>query len=145
MTHHDISKHELDNAVRRGKAREATEFRAQAVRYRPDQDAVEIVTTDNSGFLIPRSWIEPLAALDPMELTRLEIWPGGAAIELTEHDVHISVNGLLASSLPRMVPKAALASLFGRAGGTVTSAAKRASARQNGTKGGRPRKVAIAV
>ena len=35
-------------------------MRAQAVRYVPDRDAIEIVTTRNAGFLISREWIGAL-------------------------------------------------------------------------------------
>ena len=41
-------------AVGRIEAEAETEIRAQAVRYVPERDAIEIVTSRNAGFLIPR-------------------------------------------------------------------------------------------
>ena len=136
-----VSAKQLEDSIRRGRTRGESEFRAETVRYRQDEDAIEIVTTDGAGFLIPRVWIDDLADLRPEDMTDLEVWPGGMAFELPRHDVHVSIHGLLVGVLPKMVPRPALASLFARRGGTATSEAKRASARNNGAKGGRPRKV----
>ena len=143
MTRHNITTRDLGDAVGRGQARVAREVRADTVRYRPEEDALEIITTDKAGFLVPRRWIAPLASIDPHDLSRLEVWPGGAAFECPGCDVHVSVHGLLLSVLPLMVPETTLAALFARRGGKTTSAAKRASARENGTKGGRPRKAVV--
>jgi hypothetical protein len=43
-----------------GQTEAQTEIRAQAVRYVPERDAIEIMTTRNAGFLIPRQWIGAL-------------------------------------------------------------------------------------
>jgi hypothetical protein len=48
----------------------------------PDRDAIEIVTTRNAGFLIPRAWIGALQDVPTENLARLEIWPDRSAIEL---------------------------------------------------------------
>ena len=115
-------------------------MRARAVRYLADRDVLEIETTRDGGFMIPRTWIDALQDIPVVELAQLEIWPDGSAIELEARDIQISVDGLLAALLPALLPEAALASIFARRGGQVTSEAKRASAQANGKKGGRPRK-----
>lgn len=116
------------------------EVRAQAVRYVPDRDAIEIVTSRNAGLLIPRQWIVALQDVPVEELHKLEIWPDGSAIELEDRDIQLSVHGLLAATLPAILPARVVASVFGSRGGHATSEAKRASSRENGRKGGRPRK-----
>ena len=50
-------------ALAAGQAEAETEIRAQSVRYVPDRDAVEIVTTRNAGFLIPRHWMSAAARI----------------------------------------------------------------------------------
>ena len=56
MGKHRITNAEHAQALEAGQADAEAEFRAQAVRYMPEWDAIEIVTTRNTGFLIPRQW-----------------------------------------------------------------------------------------
>jgi hypothetical protein len=141
MSEHRIGDAEYAAALSRGRADAATELRARAVRYFADRDVLEIETTRDGGFLIPRKWIGALQDVSADELARLEVWPDGSAIELEARDIHISVSGLLTDILPTLLPESALAAIFARRGGQATSEAKRASAQANGQKGGRPRKT----
>jgi hypothetical protein len=110
------------------------------VRYVPEWDAIEIVTTRNTGFLIPRQWIGALQESSARDLKKLEVWPDGSAIEIAQRNIHISVHGLIVALLPAMLPSGVIAAVFASRGGQSTSAAKRRSAQENGRKGGRPRK-----
>jgi hypothetical protein len=141
MSQHRITDAEYAAALAAGRAEAETDIRAQAVRYVPDRDAIEIVTTQYAGFLIPRQWIGALQEVPTEDLARLEIWPDGSAIALEDRDIHISVHGLMTAILPAMLPPRAVAAIFASRGGKATSEAKRGSARANGRKGGRPRKT----
>jgi len=141
MIRHQITDAEYAAALAAGRTEAETEVRAQAVRYVPDRDAIEIVTNRNAGFLIPRQWIGALQDVPPEELAKLEVWPDGSAIELEDRDIHISVNGLLTAVLPAMLPPRVVAAIFASRGGKATSDAKRSSAQANGRKGGRPAKA----
>ena len=138
----ELTGQSLSRALDAGQQETETEFRARSVRYDPDRDAVEIVTTRSIGFLVPRVWIGAFANLRPDQLALLEVWPGGSAIELDALDIQVSVHGLLSQVLPAMLPASFIAGLFGSRGGRSTSDAKKATARENGRKGGRPRKPA---
>jgi hypothetical protein len=140
MSTQQISDAEYATALAAGRTEAETEFRAQAVRYVPERDAIEIVTNRNAGFLIPRQWIGALQDVPTEELRKLEVWPDGSAIELEDRDVHISVHGLLTAILPAMLPSRTVAAIFASRGGQATSRAKRISSKVNGRKGGRPRK-----
>ena len=142
MTQHQITDAEYAAALAAGQTEAGTEVRAQAVRYVPERDAVEIVTTRNAGFLIPRQWIGALQEVPTEDLARLQVWPDGSAIELDDRGIHISVHGLMTAVLPAMLPSRTVAAIFASRGGKVTSNAKRSSAQANGRKGGRPRKAA---
>jgi hypothetical protein len=144
MTQHQITDAEYAAALAAGQTEAETEVRAQAVRYVPERDAVEIVTTRNAGFLIPRQWIGALQEVPTEDLARLQVWPDGSAIELDDRGIHISVHGLMTAVLPAMLPSHTVAAIFASRGGKVTSNAKRSSAQANGRKGGRPRKAARA-
>ena len=140
MNTKQISDAEYAAALAAGRTESETEIRAQAVRYVSERDAVEIVTNRNAGFLIPRQWIGALQDVPTEELSKLEVWPDGSAIELEDRDVHISVHGLLTAILPAMLPSRTVAAIFASRGGQATSRAKRLSSKVNGRKGGRPRK-----
>src|SRR5947208_13606345 len=123
MKSHQISDAEYAAALAAGRAEAETEIRAQAVRYVPERDAIEIVTNRNAGFLVPRQWIGVLQDVPTAELDRLEVWPDGSAIELEHRDIQISVHGLLTAILPAMLPSKAIAALFASRGGQATSRA----------------------
>src|ERR1700728_487743 len=123
-----ISDAEYAAALAAGRIEAETEVRAQAVRYVPERDAVEIVTTRNAGFLIPRQWIGALQEVPIEDLARLQVWPDGSAIELDDRGIHISVHGLMTAVLPAMLPPRALAAIFASRGGKAISDAKRSSA-----------------
>ncbi|HJU16344.1 MAG TPA: DUF2442 domain-containing protein [Stellaceae bacterium] len=142
MTQHQITDAEYAAALAAGRVEAEAEIRAQAVRYVPERDAVEIVTTRNAGFVIPRAWIGALQDVPTEDLAKLELWPDGSAIALEDRDIHISVHGLMTAILPAMLPPRAVAAVFASRGGKATSEAKRSSAQANGRKGGRPRKAA---
>jgi hypothetical protein len=108
-----ISDAEYAAALAAGRIEAETEIRAQAVRFVPERDAIEIVTSRNAGFLIPRQWIGALQDVPTDELTAI---------------------------LPAMLPSQPVAAVFASRGGQATSRAKRKSSRANGRKGGRPRK-----
>jgi hypothetical protein len=145
MTDHTITDAAFADALAAGHAEAETEIRAQTVRYVADRDAIEIVTTRHAGFLVPRSWVGALQDVPIADLVKLEVWPDGSAIALEDRDIHISVDGLMTSILPAMLPTRTIAGIFASRGGKATSDAKRTSAQKNGQKGGRPRKAGKAV
>jgi Protein of unknown function (DUF2442) len=140
MSKHQITDGQYAQALASGRAEAEAEFRAQAVRYVPERDAIEIITTRNAGFLLPRQWIGALQNASAKDLKKLEIWPDGSAIEIEHCDIHIGVHGLIVALLPAMLPSQVMAAVFASRGGQSTSVAKRQSAQANGRKGGRPRK-----
>ena len=142
MSEHRTTDAEYAAALAAGRMEAESEIRAEAVRYVPDRDAIEIATTRNAGFLIPRQWIGALQDVSVEDLAKLEVWPDGSAIEIEDRDIHISVHGLMTAILPAMLPPRAVAAIFASRGGRATSEAKRSSAQANGRKGGRPRKSA---
>jgi hypothetical protein len=82
MMQRRITDAEYAAALVAGQVAVEKEVRVQAVRYVPDRDAIEIVTTRNAGFLIRRAWIGALQDVPTENLARLKIWPDGSAIEL---------------------------------------------------------------
>jgi hypothetical protein len=141
MIQHHITDADYAAALIAGRAQADTEILAQAVRYIPDRDVIELIINRNAGFLIPRQWIGVLQDVPVEDLVKLEVWPDGSAIELEDRDIHISVHGLMTAILPAVIPARVVSAIFASRGGRSTSAAKRSSAQTNGRKGGRPRKT----
>jgi hypothetical protein len=133
---------EYAQAVAAGEREAREQFRASSVRYLADCDAVEILTMRDGGFVVPRRLIGALEDANATELAELEVWPGGSVIELASKDVHISVHGLITAVLPVLLPRPVVAGMFAAQGGSARSKVKAATARENGKKGGRPRKHA---
>ncbi|MFM2043596.1 MAG: hypothetical protein RLY86_2172 [Pseudomonadota bacterium] len=113
-------------------------LRAEQVRYDRGRDAVEVQLSPRFTFAVPRSLLTEWddATADAFEGVRLSAL--GDALILGDHDVYISVLGLLESAVGGTV----LNEMFGRRGGRARSPAKARAARANGALGGRPRKVA---
>ena len=75
-------------------------------------------------------------------MAELALWPDGSLIEIESLDIHISVHGMVMAALRVLVPRPVMAGVFAAQGGSATSKAGRAtSSRENGKKGGRPRKA----
>ena len=66
----------------------------------------------------------------------------GSVIELPSKDVQIAVHGLITAVLPVLLPRPVVAGMFAAQGGAARTKVKAATARENGKKGGRPRKSA---
>ena len=111
--------------------------RAVAVRY--DAEAGRVMLELSNGYVLgfPVAAVPELAQASPEQLAAVELSPGGGGLHWDTLDVDLSVPGLLLASLDPSQQRRELARLAGR----VTSDAKAAAARTNGTKGGRPRQV----
>jgi hypothetical protein len=142
ITETDYTETDYTEAVAAGRDAAKSEFRAESVSYIPRLDAIEVITQRNGGFVIPRGLVKSLQAVDAEHLAGMTLWPDGSLIEIEALDVHVSVDGMIKAALPVLVPRQIAARMFAAAGGAVKSVAKTQSSRQNGKKGGRPRKHA---
>ena len=93
---------------------------------------------DDSAVVLPIKNYPELAALKKTDIARLTLGFAGSALCLDDHDLHISIAGMIAASEPLM----SMASvIIASRNGSQVSAAKASAARANGLKGGRPRKM----
>ena len=112
--------------------------RARAVHY--DRVTGRIVVELSSGvlFAFPVASVPALRRAAPIELAHVTLNASGSVLSWQALDVDVSVAGLLLAAVDPAERVRHFAALAGRA----TSPAKAAAARENGAKGGRPRKVA---
>ncbi len=112
-----------------------------AVKVRYDRRARRVVVGLNNGVQIafPAHLAEGLDGASEDDLSEIEITPAGLGLHWPRLDADVYVpalvNGIFGS-------KRWMAAELGAAGGRASSTAKAAAARENGRKGGRPRRSA---
>ena len=128
----------LTNAIERGRNRGGTGVHATSVKYVPLLKSLLVSFADRSAVALPVKNYPELAALTSADLNKLTLEFGGSALCLDDHDLHVSIAGLLSASKPLMEMAA---TLIATRNGQKTSAVKGLASRTNGQKGGRPRLV----
>lgn len=114
-----------------------TEPRAASARYDAGTGRVVIELTSGCMFAFPAEYGQGLRGATDEQLARVEVTPGGYGLLWDELDAALAVPGLLSG----VFGSRAWMRELGRAGGKVQSGAKARAARENGKKGGRPKKV----
>ena len=111
-----------------------------AVSARYDRRSARVVVELNTGVQVafPPRLAEGLADASPADLADIEITPTGLGLHWPKLDADLHVPSLLQGVLGS---KRWMAAQLGAAGGRASTDAKTAAARENGRKGGRPRKV----
>jgi hypothetical protein len=128
---------ELQRAIEAELERPMTQRRAISVHYDQARVAIGIELTDGAAVRLPRLMIAEFRDVSPADMVGLRVSPVGYGIRLDAHDITISVHGLVAA----LATPGDMAASLGRLGGSAKTDKKRDSARANGAKGGRPRKI----
>lgn len=131
----------LRRAVERGEQRRRLALQARTVRYVPDSKSLLIGFADHSALVLPVKNYPELAKLKRAQLDNLELGFAGSALCLEEKDLHVSIAGLVSASAPLMAMAATMVAMHN---GSRRTVAKSAASRENGQKGGRPRKTVAA-
>lgn len=133
-----ISDAEFAAANRRGATKKAAFPAVVSVRY--DRRISRVVISLASGLQVafaPRD-AQGLEHAHPADLVDAEISPSGLGVHFPKLDADIYLPALLEGFLGS---KLWMASQMGAAGGKAVSEAKTAAARENGKRGGRPKKA----
>ncbi|MCO6186813.1 DUF2442 domain-containing protein [Rhizobium sp. L1K21] len=133
-----ITEQEVQQAEKRMAALRENGF---AVSARYDRRSSRVVVNLNTGVQIafPSRLAEGLADASPEELAEIEVSPAGLGLHWPKLDADVYVPALLQGVFGS---KRWMAAQLGATGGQAKSRSKAAAARENGRKGGRPRKVA---
>ena len=134
----ETTERDFELAEERAKAlREA----GYAVSARYDRTTGQIVIELNTGvqLIVPTAKIEELSGAAPEDLEEIEVSPAGLGLYWPALDADVYVPGLLQGIFGT---RRWMAAQLGANGGKARSVAKIAAARENGRKGGRPKKTA---
>lgn len=128
---------QLEEATRRGEESLRNDPRAERAWYDRTTRTIHVVLTNGTTFTMPLVRLPHLSHLSDDELNEVALTPYGYALEWEGPNTDVTIEYLaeLAFGKPTLMRAA------GRAGGRVRSAAKTRAARENGKKGGRPRKT----
>ena len=137
-----MDKKEFDSqyalAVAREQLASATEPRALRASYDRATHALVIELRNHVEVRIPCTLIQGLSGAAPEAVGRVKLVAQGADLHWDDLDVQFTVAGLLSGIFGTRAWMAEL----GRKGGAAISQKKAAASRANGTRGGRPRKIA---
>jgi hypothetical protein len=131
----------IQQAERRMRERLASTPHAIAARYDRRMSRVVVTLSNGLELAFPPHLAEGLADAKPADLALIEITPAGLGLHWPRLDADLYLPALLQGVFgsPRW-----MAGLLGKSGGLARTAAKVTAARENGRKGGRPRKRATA-
>jgi hypothetical protein len=120
---------------------EALRRAGHAVAARYDRRRSRVLVSLNTGVEVafPADLAEGLAGASPDDLAEIEISPAGLGLHWPRLDADVYVPALLQGIFGS---KRWMARELGAAGGRARSAAKTSASRENGRKGGRPRRNA---
>lgn len=133
-----ITKQQFEEAEARSQALRSA-GRAVSARYDEPSGRVFVNLSSDVQIAFPAARAEGLTGAATEDLAEIEISPSGLGLHWPRLDADIYVPALLEGVFGS---KRWMAEQLGRAGGRSRSEAKRVAARQNGMKGGRPKKVA---
>lgn len=134
---------DLELEAQFAKAREAAKERETkglyivSARYERHADRVIIELKNGFTLMFPPHLAQGLAGASPEDLETITLSPCGWSVDWETLDAGFCVDGLLTGILGN---KRWMTEHFGRMGGQARSEAKTKAVRENGKKGGRPRK-----
>ncbi|MGK7947207.1 MAG: DUF2442 domain-containing protein [Microcystaceae cyanobacterium] len=127
---------QIAKARRAAKIADSQEPRAESVYYDFIQKKIFINLKNGSSFAFPPDLVQGLSGEDEKLIADVEITPSREGLHWEKLDVDLSIPALLVG----IFGTKAWMSQIGSKGGSVSSELKAKAARENGKKGGRPKK-----
>lgn len=135
-----ITEAQLAAAEKRAVATSRRAPRALTARYDSRERKVVVVFSSGLEMRFAPQSVQGLATAKASDVRKIEISPSGQGLHFPAVDADVFLPALLSG---KTGSRAWMAAQMGRAGGKATSASKAEAARQNGKKGGRPKRPAV--
>jgi len=132
---------EIDAAIAQANLYDEYRPRAVAAAYRTNDDVIAIKLATGVELMIPRKLLQGLENATPAQLAEVEIVSAQSGLHWTSIDVDHDIPSLIEG----VFGNRRWMSTLGKVGGSARTDAKRAAARKNGRKGGRPKEPAGAT
>jgi hypothetical protein len=131
---------QIDAALARARAKGIDqEPVAESVRYIPAHDIYVVGLSNGERLVLQREKLQGLQRATKAQLSNVEVEMLGTALSWPDLDVDLYIPALMKG----IFGTKQWMSELGRVGGSVRSEAKAQAARENGAKGGRPKKISI--
>lgn len=140
MAEKHLTDAEVEAALARGREADRLEPRAVSARFDAAAGRMVVELSNETSLTFPPALVRELRGAGPAGVAAVEVLAGGRALRWEALDLDLGVEPLLAGIFGTAGWMRQLRSEMGRAGGSAKSAAKAGAARENGRKGGRPRK-----
>ena len=127
---------QIARARQQGRQAKKVEPRAKSAYYDLDKHLIVLELTNRCLFCFPPSLVNELEGVSLKEIGDVWVSSSGDSIHWDSLNISLSIPNLLLGCFG----KKALMSEIGHTGGKVTSIKKAKSSKENGKKGGRPRK-----
>jgi len=111
---------------------------AASACYDPQRGRIVVILTTDLELSFHPSLIQGLSAATSEDLSEIEVSPSGLGLHFPKIDEDIYLPALLQGALGS---RQWMAGLMGKVGGSAKSEAKASASRENGKRGGRPKKV----
>lgn len=128
---------QFDDALKKAKEHDLLEPRVAKVKYDKKSKKVIIHFTNGASFIVPIILLQGLKYADDDLLSQVEVTPSKSGICWINLDAYFSITSLMAG----MFGNKLWMSELGKLGGKVKSLEKARASKQNGKKGGRPKKI----
>jgi hypothetical protein len=132
----------FDAAMERARKMKEKFPRAVSAHYDRANDRIVVELSSKLAVSFRPADAQGLEHAKPSELSEIEVSPSGFGIHFPRLDADFYVPGLLEGLLGS---RKWMAARMGEVGGRSRSKAKKAAARENGLKGGRPRRKEVAA
>lgn len=115
---------------------------AKAARYDRQSGKFVVDLLNGTTFIFPAELVEELRSAAAEQLSEVSVTPLGDGLHWETLDVDLGVSSLLAGIFGSTAWMARIRSELAKQAGSTSSEAKARAARENGKKGGRPKKHA---